>query len=271
MVVLPTKASIVLDMSKPRVALENYQQLYDHYGSRRPNRLANRILHAALGAIIRPQVSFAAEAEEDVANLLASNVTLVLASNHVSNFDPPVIAAMAQRERVIRPMRGKTSVLSKNSLFKQPLRPIIDQLYAIPTFRAGEATRADGSVDEARTALQRAASQRVQDMSVDLLDNGIHMAIFPEGTRNKQDPTMVQRVKHGLGDIVCRVAPETMLAIVPMGIYYGPGEHSTNLRPSVYIDNPLRGPFSDPGEVTSFAQEALQRSVDMAIACPDAS
>lgn len=253
-------------MSKPKISLENHAELYNHYGSRRPNTYANRALHAALGAIIRPRVLFAAGAEAGIAHLLASDTALVLASNHVSNIDPPVIAAIAQREEVIRPMRGRTSVLAKSSLFKQPLRPLIDQLYAIPTFRAGEATHADGSVDEARTTLQRAASQRVQDMSIQLLNSGIHMAIFPEGTRNKQDPAKVQRIKHGLGNIVCSVSPDTNLAIVPMGIHYAEEGRTSSLTPSVYIGDPIHGPFNDSGEITDFMQQALQTSVDMAAA-----
>lgn len=253
-------------MVKPKITLDNYPQVYNYYGSHRPNLYVNKTLHALLGAAIRPQVSFALGTEKEIADLLQTHATIVLASNHVSNFDPPVIASMAQREDAMRPMRGQTSVLAKRSLFKQPLRPVIDQLYAIPTFRSGDAKHPDGTVDETRTALQRAASQEVQDMSVRLLDSGVHMAIFPEGTRNKGDPTRVQQLKRGLGDIVCRVSLKTALAIVPMGIHYASENLSASLTPAVYVGAPIEGPFTDAQHVTERMQHELQTAVDMASA-----
>lgn len=251
-------------MTKPEVMLENYQQIYDYYGSRRPNVYANKILHTFLGAIIRPQITFDLGAKEELSRLLETQTTLILASNHTSNFDPPTIAAMAQREKIMRPMRGNTSVMSKQSLFKWPLRSIIDQLYAIPTFRTGDVERSDGTVDAERTTLQRAASQEVQDMSVRLLDSGIHMAIFPEGTRNKNDPSEVQPLKRGLGDIACRVSSETALAIVPVGIHYTSEDTRTNFTPAVHLGAPVHGPFDDASHVTALMQHELQTAVDTA-------
>ncbi len=82
---------------------------------------------------------------------------LIVAANHVSYMDPPVLGAYCPR---------KISYMAKVELFRMPiLGPLIRSLGAYPVDRGGSA----------KTAIKR---------SVEVLGQGGAIGIFPEGTRN---------------------------------------------------------------------------------------
>lgn len=87
---------------------------------------------------------------------------LIVASNHVSYFDPPVLGTASPR---------RLSYMAKEQLFKLPvLGPAISAVGAYPVDREGSAT----------AAIKR---------SVEVLRAGGAVGIFPEGTRNLQGTT----------------------------------------------------------------------------------
>lgn len=91
---------------------------------------------------------------------LPSSGPVVLVANHVSLWDPPVLACSIKRP---------VCFMAKEELFKIPvLGKIIDLLNAFPVKR--------GKMD--RNALRLAAK---------CLDNGGVLGLFPEGTRSKTD------------------------------------------------------------------------------------
>lgn len=88
---------------------------------------------------------------------IPANGPLVIASNHLSLFDPPVIGTAATR---------KVHFMAKQELFVPILGTIYKILGAFPVRRGGA---------------DRAAIKH----GIDLLQGGQVLAIFPEGTRSK--------------------------------------------------------------------------------------
>ena len=86
---------------------------------------------------------------------------LVIASNHLSLLDPPVIGVAAPR---------KVHFMAKQELFVPVLGYIYKTLGAFPVKRGG----ADGGAD--RAAIKH---------GIEILQSGEVLAIFPEGTRSK--------------------------------------------------------------------------------------
>lgn len=113
----------------------------------------------------------------------------IIASNHVSNNDPPVVGIT---------FKGKYTFMAKEELFK--LNPIftwlITKLGAFPVKRGAK----DNSAIE--TALKS-------------LENGRIFVIFPEGTRSK-DGTL-GKPKSG----VTLIAAQAKVPVVPVYIKYG--------------------------------------------------
>lgn len=85
---------------------------------------------------------------------------LIIAGNHISSFDPPLIGSLVPRE---------IHFMAKRELFaKQPRRWVVEHLMAFPIDRAKGDTR---GIKEA----------------LRLLKSGVAVGIFPQGTRNAGD------------------------------------------------------------------------------------
>ena len=114
----------------------------------------------------------------------------IIASNHVSNNDPPVVGIT---------FKGKYNFMAKEELFhKNPIFTwLITQLGAFPVKR--------GAKDGAQ-AIQKA---------LDSLKNGRIFVIFPEGTRSKDGE--LGRAKSG----VTLIAAQAKVPVVPVFIKYG--------------------------------------------------
>lgn len=114
----------------------------------------------------------------------------IIASNHVSNNDPPVVGIT---------FKGKYTFMAKEELFhKNPIFTwLITRLGAFPVKR--------GAKDGAQ-AIQKA---------LDSLKNGRIFVIFPEGTRSKDGE--LGRAKSG----VTLIAAQAKAPVVPVFIKYG--------------------------------------------------
>ena len=85
---------------------------------------------------------------------------LIVASNHASNFDPPLIGSLVPRE---------IHFMAKRELFEtQPLRWVCEHLMAFPI------DRSKGDTKGIKEALR-------------FLKSGVAVGIFPQGTRNAGD------------------------------------------------------------------------------------
>ena len=123
-------------------------------------------------------------------NIPSQSGGFIVASNHLTYSDPPVIAAV---------FKGKFSFMAKSELFKNKLFAwLITKCGAFPVVRGAK----DGA------AIERA----VKD-----LENNRIFVIFPEGTRSKNGT--IARAKSG----VALIAGKTGAPIVPICIMYGAG------------------------------------------------
>lgn len=121
-------------------------------------------------------------------NIPAQSGGFIVASNHLTYSDPPVIASV---------FRGRFSFMAKSELFKNKLFAwLITKCGAFPVVRGAK----DGE------AIERAVS--------DLEKNKIFV-IFPEGTRSKDGA--LARAKSG----VALIAGKANAPVVPLCIMYG--------------------------------------------------
>ena len=83
----------------------------------------------------------------------------IFMSNHVSNLDPPIVIPLTP---------GRTSVLVKKELFRVPVLGTAMKLaHLVPVDRSNR--------EAAIASIQKA---------IDVLNSGLHMTVFPEGTRS---------------------------------------------------------------------------------------
>ena len=198
--------------------------------------------------------------------MLEKDARIIIAANHINNRDQYVVAASAQIEPTLRPMRGKTFIPAKEPLFQNPLlRRGVDVMGAMPAFRTKDAARTkNADKAENRQKLRSMASRQLIETAIARIDQGNHMAIFPEGTRNTVDPLRVQELKGGVGIIATGVSTETPIAVVPMGLCYGLEDNFASLSPAVHIGQPLTDRFEHPSTLTAELYGQLQHCVDQA-------
>ncbi len=121
-------------------------------------------------------------------NIPAEKGGYIIACNHVSNNDPPVVGIT---------FRGKYNFMAKEELFRNPLFAwLIRGLGAFPVKR--------GAKDSAAI-----------DKAIEGLGNGRIFVIFPEGTRSKDGE--LGRAKSG----VTIIAAQAKVPVVPVFVKYG--------------------------------------------------
>ena len=101
----------------------------------------------------------------------------ILASNHISWYDPPLVGSWQPRELYF---------FAKKELFKNPI--------------FGAAIRSTNALPVSRGAVDRQALK----MAIDAIQAGFGLTMFPEGTRSKTDQFL--RPKPGIGIIATRAA-----------------------------------------------------------------
>lgn len=146
-------------------------------------------------------------------NNIPDGETVIYASNHRSNADPPLIGCSA---------KGKFAFMAKEELFKNRFFAwLIRSLGAFPVSR--------GKGDTG-----------VLDTAVERLESGRSLIIFPEGTRSKDGK--VHRGHSGAAVISAR----SQKKIVPVGIVFGEKlkfrtkitvKYGKPINPAEYIDN----------------------------------
>lgn len=113
----------------------------------------------------------------------------IFMANHVSNLDPPVFLPL---------IPGRTAVFIKKELLKIP---VIGRAMRMGGFVAVER---DGKIESAKESIQQASK---------VLQSGVHITSFPEGTRSKTGKLMT--FKKG----PFYLAQQTGTPIIPVSIY----------------------------------------------------
>lgn len=142
---------------------------------------------------------------------------VIVVSNHISNLDPIFMVQAARRP---------IHFLSKKENFEKPLkRFVMTSTGQIETYRQ----------TGARDALARA---------VDVLDAGLALGIFPEGTRSRrQQPPYLQEGKTGIARLAARFPDVPVVTMVMIGTQnmMRPGSKIIRLwkRVEVKVDEPI--------------------------------
>lgn len=119
---------------------------------------------------------------------IPNGTTVIFASNHRTNADPPLVASG---------VKSRSSFMAKEELFRNKLFAwLIRSLGAFPVSRGKGDTK-------------------VIDTACERLENGSNLMIFPEGTRSKDGK--VHRGHTGAALIAAR----TGKLIIPVGIVFG--------------------------------------------------
>lgn len=137
-------------------------------------------------AVLRGALSLAASWSVTGGEHVPATGPIIVACNHFSFLDPPMLAATFPRPG---------HVLAKRELFAAGLGPVIAWLGAIPV------NRGEADVD----ALA---------MTLDALAQGRVIAIFPEGTRGRERPSALKAGRRG----VALMAHLSGAPVVPVGI-----------------------------------------------------
>lgn len=247
---------------RPDVRLHNIDPLYEYYDDLQPNASVQEALLAVSARIYHPRISYDEGAAERTEALTKQGSSLLMASNHINVFDQNAIAAAVYSEPAFQAVIGNTFVPAKVPYFLRPrLRTLMEAVGAIPVVRAQDVEGVvDGVPKQAKAALRliKTCSKK--------LENGQHMFIFPEGTRNKGDLHELGKINKGIGRIACGVEGRGV-AIVPMGLWYGNDPKFTDtLQPNLHVGAPIEGPFENPGQALSLLRGAMRHCLDTAIA-----
>jgi 1-acyl-sn-glycerol-3-phosphate acyltransferase len=162
----------------------------------------------------------------------------ILASNHASYLDPPLVAISCRQEIYF---------LARKSLFEKPVfGPLISKLNAFPI------DRARGDVAAVRAVLQ-------------ILKSGNRVVVFPEGTRSSDGN--LQPARAGLGFIIAK----SLAPVVPIRVFgsYAALPRSGGIRfvpITVVFGKPLFFTREDLGTDERAAYQVLSDRVMAAIA-----
>ena len=193
-------------------------------------KLIRMFFRAVFGILFRPQII-------GKENIPASG-GFILSANHVSNWDPPVLATFIDRE---------VFYMAKEELFKNPVfSAAIRKLHAFPVKRD-------------------AADKNAIKNAVKILKGGGCLGIFPEGTRSKTGK--IGKAESG----VSLIAAMTKVQIVPAAIINTDKIFSAEIkfpRLAVIFGKPItfNGNPKDKDELANFAQEIMNEVAKLKVA-----
>ncbi|WP_314037706.1 lysophospholipid acyltransferase family protein [Dietzia sp. CH92] len=206
---------------RPEVTVANWEAVYDFYGPRRRRNWFTYPLLTLVDAIYRPRLRIAPETVAELHRLHDAGVGIIVAANHPSAHDPTVLAAAVFDERVRFLAEG--TGLTKDPIFRGPLRPIFEYTGTVPVFRA---KNYQGTASE----IHEAAAARLIEVCVERLVDGGVVLTFVEGTNSSADDLRTLRlesVKKGVGMMVADARRAGAgVAVLPLGLAYHGREHA---------------------------------------------
>ena len=250
--------------ARPEVAVANADAVYDFYG---PGRRRDWFTHPLLrfvDALYAPELRLAPEVEAEVHRLHDAGVGIIVAANHPSAHDPLVLASAVWDKRV-RFLASGTG-LTKDPIFRGPLRPVFEYTGTVPVFRAKNYL-------DSPPELHDAAARRLIQLCVDSLAAGRVVLTFVEGTNSSTDDLRTLRlesVKKGVGQMVAGVrAAGRPVAVLPVALAYHGREHSTvpPRRAVAAAGTPIvwqDGPAPTVDEVRAAVRDGIDSALDVA-------
>lgn len=268
-------------MKRPSYTLETSQQTYEYHRQFKPNKTFARTAFWLINAIMRPQVEYAPGTKTALDHYVDNNDPLLLPITHLSNIHDQWTAAAVAHQAIPNKV-GATRVLAKDAFYNgqllaqfgapKALQPavtsFVNHMGTIP------ASRARNHQDS--TELVQVANEHMFDALGELQQEGVAVALYPEGTHNYTDPKTVQPIRPGIAHIAMRsFTPGNRPAvIVPIGTSYGPdyipidelqAKPRSVRRSQVYIGTPTElEPGMTAEEIIDITQLGLQDAADHA-------
>lgn len=108
-------------MSKPKISLENHDELYEYYAKKKLSPTIVRISHFLLSQAFKPRVHYIDDSKEKIKETFARGGQFIMTSNHLSAADQYILGSIVRREEVLRPFMGNTVIPGKAPVFKIPV------------------------------------------------------------------------------------------------------------------------------------------------------
>ena len=248
--------------ARPEVTVDNYEAVYDFYGPGRRRDGFTYPLLRFVDAVYRPRLLVPQETVADLHRLHDSGVGIIVAANHPSKHDPFVLASAVFDSRV-RFLASGTG-LTKDPLFRGPLRPVFEYTGTVPVFRA---KNYQGTAREVHDG----AAARLIDLCVERLTTGGVVLTFVEGTNSSADDLRTLRlesVKKGVGQMVRGVrSGGGSVAVLPVGIVYHGREHARTppRHPAVAAGPPIVWEGPGPAPTIDEVRAAVREGIDDAL------
>jgi 1-acyl-sn-glycerol-3-phosphate acyltransferase len=241
-------------MKMPELVPDNYVDIYKFFEDFEPNRRVQNFGFAIMNAVCDMQVQYAPGSDSTIHDHLSNSGSVLLSANHQSAADIPVIANIVN-EDPFEGMRSTTIIPAKAEMFGWPvIGRLFPHMSAHPAFRSKDFKR-----DKEGMALGRNVTEEMIRLNVDHINNGGNCAIFPEATRNRNNPREILSLGAGLGRIATGIECPSKLLVVPLGIAYKP----TRLRfhPVVVVGDPFSPEDMTKSEVRRETSLRMQASV----------
>ena len=241
--------------------MANYEAVYDFFGPPRRRDWFTRPFLRFIDALYSPDVRIPDSTVEELHRLHRAGVGILAAVNHPSKQDPMVLAAALFDERV-RLLSSGTG-LTKDPLFRGPLRPLFEYTGTVPVFRA---KNYQGTASE----IHEAAATRLIDLCVNRIVDGGVVLTFVEGTNSSADDLRTLRlesVKKGVGLMVAGArAKGAPVAVLPIGLAYHGREHQTlPTRKAVAATGPVITWDSGSAPTVDEVRAAVRDGIDAAL------
>jgi acyltransferase-like protein len=265
---LPTWPPINADMS-------NIDEVQRFAATHEPNERFLKGFHGVMSFLCDPTVVFADGAPARIAEHLASGDPTALVMTHHSFFDAPDAAAGIRQHEVLHPIEGRTVTQASSDWFRIPgLDAIFYQGGAWPVTRDKDVRShykregmAEDRIEERVKALKeerKDSNSQLRDVETGMVDRGLILTTFVEGTRNRDDPAVVQPVKNAIKKMLEGIENPERAKIIVMALDYGGARilPKRYLTPTLFVDMMDALP---PEEVNQELQEFMQYCATSAI------
>ena len=245
-------------MSMPKLVPENHVAINEHFANFTPSERINRFGFAVMHAMCPNDMHYIGGSDQIIQEHLEAGGNVILAPYHQSNLDTPTTASIGC-EPPFQLLRGDTIIPAKASIFRLPiLGRFFPHMGGHPAFRGK-----DFAKDEAGILLREQCADGLIQLDIDYINNGGNVAIFPQGTRDKDIYSLkIPKIRPGIARIALGVNDPSKLIIVPAGIAYRSKFPRPN--PVVVINRPFSPAGKSEAEVIELTRAGIQEAKDIA-------
>ncbi|HXE09797.1 MAG TPA: 1-acyl-sn-glycerol-3-phosphate acyltransferase [Verrucomicrobiae bacterium] len=264
----------------PEIALDlsNMDEVQAFAERHEPNADFLRFFHRFWGVAADPTVVYGEGAREAIPAHLASGDPTAFVMTHFSLADAPNAASGIHHEEPLQDIEGRTVTQASADWFRIPgLNWVFARGGAWPVVRTKDVRsfyvrQGELTEDEIEAKLAELNEQRkdsnsgLRRVESGMVDRGLILTTYIEGTRNRGDPTVVQPVKNAIKNMLESIQNPEAAKIICMAYDYGGARILPRryLTPTLFFD--IMDAPADPEDVNELLQEFLQGCATAAIA-----